>query len=132
MTDRQNTKETTAKDFSVFQYLKKRGFKGTESMFIRELTEAQSSFDQFVFDSSLLDSNAPVHSSGPPDSFLNVYTNETSRAIVDSYQSLRRYVEDSLDLYKGELQAVLFPFFVHLFLDLLARDFSNEGILPTR
>ena len=53
---------------------------------------------------------------------------ETPQSVVESYQALQNYIEDSLDLYKSELQAVLFPFYVHLFLDLMVRGFSQEAV----
>jgi transcription initiation factor TFIID subunit 5 len=38
---------------------------------------------------------------------------------TESFRLLKKYIEESLDQYKEELQQVLFPMFVHLFLQMV-------------
>lgn len=44
-----------------------------------------------------------------------------------AYKSLSEWTENSLDLYKPELRRVLYPVFVHLFLDLVGKNMSNQA-----
>ncbi|CAG8627994.1 8401_t:CDS:10 [Gigaspora rosea] len=43
------------------------------------------------------------------------------------YSSLRVYVEGSLDKYKGELQRVLWPIFVHAYLELVSKEHITQA-----
>eukprot|EP00698_Gefionella_okellyi_P011185 TRINITY_DN2939_c0_g1_i1.p1 TRINITY_DN2939_c0_g1~~TRINITY_DN2939_c0_g1_i1.p1 ORF type:complete len:632 (+),score=114.79 TRINITY_DN2939_c0_g1_i1:172-1896(+) len=45
----------------------------------------------------------------------------------DSYTHLRAWVDASLDLYKSELISVLFPIFLHCYLDLVTKNFGAEA-----
>ncbi|MCP8719800.1 MAG: hypothetical protein M5F18_10995 [Asgard group archaeon] len=44
-----------------------------------------------------------------------------------AYSMLRRWVDSSLDLYKPELARVLYPLFIHCFLELISKGFPNEA-----
>ncbi|KAI8092762.1 WD40-repeat-containing domain protein [Halteromyces radiatus] len=102
----------------VVSYLKKEGYTATESVFLKELN------------------GIPVEL--PNDSSNGRITNEseteTTRAALEksednddpvtydiSYKSLREWIENSLDWYKPELRSVLFPIFVHAYLDLIQK-----------
>lgn len=58
--------------------------------------------------------------------FYNQEENTRTR-YDESYTKFRDWVHSSLDLYKPELLAVLFPVFVHCYLDLLAKGYVEEG-----
>eukprot|EP00158_Paraphelidium_tribonemae_P008435 Partr_v1_DN28578_c0_g1_i3_m73780 putative WD domain, G-beta repeat len=105
-------------DQAVISYLRKRGFQNAESALAREM---ESSLDHFVFDSQLIDSPVPLLAQQPSSS------SDEAAGVVDSYQKLQRFIEDSLDLYKSELQAILYPLFVHVFLDLICRGYVAEA-----
>jgi transcription initiation factor TFIID subunit 5 len=52
----------------------------------------------------------------------------------DAYELLRRFIQQSLDIYKTEMARILWPTFAYLFMDLLAEGKTNaekidEGIL---
>ncbi|KAI7889043.1 WD40-repeat-containing domain protein [Mucor mucedo] len=49
-------------------------------------------------------------------------------ATMHSYQSLREWIFNALDLYKHELQSVLYPMFVHVFLDLMSKGLVDQGL----
>lgn len=44
-----------------------------------------------------------------------------------AYSMLRKWVDTSLDLYKPELSRLLYPIFIHCFLELIQKDFVNQG-----
>jgi transcription initiation factor TFIID subunit 5 len=45
----------------------------------------------------------------------------------DSYRDLRVWVEASLDIYKNELMAIMFPVFVHCYLELVIKGFPHDA-----
>ncbi|KAI9143777.1 WD40-repeat-containing domain protein [Paraphysoderma sedebokerense] len=45
----------------------------------------------------------------------------------ECYSRLRRWIEDSLDLYKSELRQVLYPIFIHAYLDLVNKGLKTEA-----
>ncbi|CAG8678076.1 6516_t:CDS:10 [Cetraspora pellucida] len=55
----------------------------------------------------------------PTGSIIRSYNPEEYKK---NYSSLRKYVEESLDKYKGELQRVLWPIFVHAYLELVSKE----------
>jgi transcription initiation factor TFIID subunit 5 len=48
-----------------------------------------------------------------------VFNGDLPEHYFDSFRLLKKYIEESLDLYKDELQSVLFPIFVELFLGMV-------------
>jgi transcription initiation factor TFIID subunit 5 len=46
----------------------------------------------------------------------------------DGYSRLRTWAYSSLDQYKHELLRVLYPVFIHCFMDLVAEGHMQEGI----
>ena len=44
-----------------------------------------------------------------------------------AYESLRAWIEDTLDVYKPELRRLLWPVFVHCYLSLMNQLYSTEG-----
>ncbi|CAI5755829.1 unnamed protein product [Candida verbasci] len=44
-----------------------------------------------------------------------------------AYTMLRRWVDSSLDLYKPELSRILYPLFIHCFLELISKGFTLES-----
>ncbi|CCG23381.1 Taf5 protein [Candida orthopsilosis Co 90-125] len=44
-----------------------------------------------------------------------------------AYSMLRKWVESSLDLYKPELSRVLYPLFIHCFLDLITKGYEVKA-----
>lgn len=54
---------------------------------------------------------------------------ETPDAYTHTYTILRDWVDSSLELYKAELHRILFPIFVHSYLNLLSQDHYEAGKL---
>jgi hypothetical protein len=53
------------------------------------------------------------------ESIFMLLAAEDAKAYTDQFLSLQQWVEQSLNMYKAELTAVLFPVFVHVFLALM-------------
>jgi transcription initiation factor TFIID subunit 5 len=47
---------------------------------------------------------------------------EDPNLYVSAYSAVKDWTENSLDLYKPELRRILYPIFVHIFLELIARN----------
>ena len=58
--------------------------------------------------------------------FYNQEENARTR-YDESYSKFRDWVHTSLDLYKPELLAMLFPVFVHCYIDLVSKGYFEEG-----
>ncbi|CAL4074885.1 unnamed protein product, partial [Meganyctiphanes norvegica] len=100
---------------AVLQFLKKNGLRGTE-----ELLRRESQFFEEVED--------PKPFGGPRESFnvLSTYKNEGDPAeYEDAYKSLQSFVDKSLDAYKHEASLVLYPVFVHMYLELVYNEHSE-------
>ena len=46
---------------------------------------------------------------------------------LDGYKNLKEWVHSSLDLYKSELERILYPVFVHCYLDLVERGYNEHA-----
>ena len=51
--------------------------------------------------------------------------NSTTVGLMQEYQQVRQWVYDSLDLYKPELLLVLYPLFIHFYLDMIVSGQVN-------
>jgi len=56
-----------------------------------------------------------------------VFNGNLPSHFTDSFRLLKKYIEESLDIYKEELQSVLFPIFVELFLNMVTNRFVAEA-----
>lgn len=60
---------------------------------------------------------------------LNVYKSQGDPLVYENaYITLSKFVETSLDIYKHELGCVLYPVFVHMYLDLVCNGHEAEAI----
>ncbi|KAI8569275.1 hypothetical protein RHMOL_Rhmol02G0266300 [Rhododendron molle] len=103
---------------AVIAYLKKKGFKQTELAFQEEQHSRNSS------------SNSSLQTD--PDIARNILSisSESENVPVqyhDGYSKLRSWTYSSLDLYKHELLRVLYPVFIHCFMDLVAKGHIQEA-----
>ena len=89
----------------VIDYLAKKGYTRTEAVL-----RAESS-NQEISESML--NLRPPPSASPPK-------------YIEVFDSLKNWVEDSLDVYKPELQRILWPIFVYSFLELVAKN--HDGL----
>ena len=95
------------KDRAILDYLKSRGFKQTEQTLRLEaqLTNSTVSPEYILFQK---DSQDPLE-------------------YEKSYAQLRKWTMDSIDFYKSELEPVLYPIFVHAFLDLVSKGLKENA-----
>nr|KJB07684.1 hypothetical protein B456_001G037500 [Gossypium raimondii] len=99
----------------VTAYLKKKGFKEAEQL-LEDLQKKES---------------APIDFHNDPDLAKLIHHFSQSEDDVaryqDGYSKLRSWTYSSLDLYKHELLRVLYPVFIHSFMDLVAKGHLQEA-----
>ncbi|XP_057531482.1 transcription initiation factor TFIID subunit 5 [Amaranthus tricolor] len=109
---------------AVIAYLKKKGFKQTELAFQEEHQLQQHPQQQSKNLSSNSQTDADVAK------LILSFTIESERLPAqyhDGYSKLRSWAYNSLDSYKHELLRVLYPVFIHCFMDLIARGHLQEA-----
>ncbi|KVH91667.1 hypothetical protein Ccrd_006296, partial [Cynara cardunculus var. scolymus] len=110
-------------DKAVFMYLKKKGFTQTEQIFQQEQQSKNKNSSSSI--------NATDVSLSDPDLAKQILTFSQSESIPalyhDGYSKLRSWTYSSLDLYKHELLRVLYPVFIHCFMDLIAKGHLQEA-----
>ncbi|XP_069950406.1 transcription initiation factor TFIID subunit 5 [Cherax quadricarinatus] len=95
---------------AVLQFLKKNHFKRSE-----ELVRQEANF----FD-NVEDSKQGIGGDAEVSSVLSAYKSEGDPAeYEDAYKSLQAFIDKSLDAYKHEVSLVLYPVFVHMYLELV-------------
>ncbi|KAG0325364.1 Transcription initiation factor TFIID subunit 5 [Dissophora globulifera] len=107
-------------DRIVLNYLNQKGYKQAEVALKREaklmtLEELEASLNAAGQDATASAKKHDKDELTGPDAY------------DQAYSSLRRWVENSLDLYKPELIAILFPLFVHSYLNLVSRGFKDQA-----
>ncbi|KAJ3411859.1 Transcription initiation factor TFIID subunit 5 [Chytridiales sp. JEL 0842] len=108
-------------DKVVAAYLRSRGFKNAEAAFI---SDAQlKSADQLAEEAKSIHLEASI-----PEYilFYNEIEANNPAAYEQSYGRLSKWIEDSMDKYQLELRSVLFPLFVHAYLDLVSRNLADH------
>ncbi|RKP27510.1 WD40-repeat-containing domain protein [Syncephalis pseudoplumigaleata] len=108
-------------DRVVLAYLKRKGYRTAEDAFKREARlqtlgelscELQPGADASITDYVLYYSQA--EQSDP-------------RVYQRSFASLLRWLDTSLDMYRPELRATLFPIFAHVYLEMLSKNLTEEA-----
>lgn len=99
---------------AVIAYLKKKGFKQTELAFQEEQQHQH-----------------PKNNTTDTDIANQIISFSESESVPaqyhDGYSKLRSWTYSSLDLYKHELLRILYPVFVHCFMDLVAKGHIQEA-----
>ncbi|XP_052210285.1 transcription initiation factor TFIID subunit 5 [Diospyros lotus] len=107
---------------AVIAYLKKKGFKQTELAFQEEQQQHSKNSSS---------NNSSANSQTDPDVVKPLLFFTESENIPaqyhDGYSKLRSWAYSSLDLYKHELLRVLYPVFIHCFMDLVAKGHIQEA-----
>lgn len=109
-------------DVVVLNYLKKRGYKQAELHFKQESNLQTVPIEQ-------LTSNATLDHDVSVANYIMFYnsTESSPQRYIESYVKLREWIHSSLDLYKQEMLVILYPVFVHCYLDLVAKGYSEEA-----
>jgi transcription initiation factor TFIID subunit 5 len=56
-----------------------------------------------------------------------VLNGDQAEHFIESFKLLKKFIDESLDLYKEELQSILFPIFTELFLGMVKGRFLKEA-----
>ncbi|KAK9100240.1 hypothetical protein Scep_023670 [Stephania cephalantha] len=117
---------------AVIAYLKKKGFKQTEIAFHEEhLQQKQQQQQQQQQEQQSKPSTST--STTDPDLAKQILSFSSSFSETENgplrylvgYSKLRSWTYSSLDLYKHELLRVLYPVFIHCFMDLVAKGHTQ-------
>eukprot|EP00258_Populus_trichocarpa_P029426 XP_024445445.1 transcription initiation factor TFIID subunit 5 isoform X1 [Populus trichocarpa] len=106
----------------VETYLKKKGFKQAELAFHEEIQQQhqqQNNSNNAISIHSDPDLSSLLHSLSQPE--------DSPARYQDEYSKLRSWAYSSLDLYKHELLRVLYPVFVHCYMDIVAKGHIQEA-----
>lgn len=108
----------------VSDYLKKKGFKQAEHAFQEELQHSRTGHNSSsspLSSISQLDPDIAKH-------ILSFVESENGPVrYQDGYSKLRTWTYSSLDKYRNELLRVLYPIFIHCFMDLVANGHLQEA-----
>lgn len=106
----------------VLEYLNKKGYHKTETMLRVESAQTAS---------SQVPTPNPQHSGYPKPttggSQITTMTEDDPESYARAYAMLRSWVQNSLDTYRPELERILFPAFIHCYLDLIAKDYVTAA-----
>lgn len=122
--------DTTMVDRIVLEYLRKRGFRAAENALSREVGPGANKPSN-VNPSSLALIDADVDDD--LRSVLMLLQNPSDLVEADvlryeeSFRELLDWVDGSLDVYKPQLHAVLYPLLVHSFIEIIRRDHPREA-----
>lgn len=120
---------------SVLAFIKKLGYRQTEQIFRDEARNAGIETIAFELraeqDSSLQPSILLEKMSDNIHKISEIEVGESSKNGDSTYEimfaQLKKWTYNSLDIYRDELSQILYPMFVHCFLDLVAKNFSSSG-----
>ncbi|KAJ3193010.1 Transcription initiation factor TFIID subunit 5 [Irineochytrium annulatum] len=109
-------------DEAIASYLRSKGFKQSEQAF---RSEAGLPLDSLSDEAKKPESDE----ASVPDFILHYNEVELKNpaAYEQSYGRLRIWIEDSLDKYKLEMRKILFPIFVHSYLDLVGKEMHDQA-----
>ncbi|KAF9286139.1 Transcription initiation factor TFIID subunit 5 [Mortierella alpina] len=105
-------------DRIVLNYLNQKGYKQSELALKREAN---------LLTLEELEAMTPAERDGLLGTTHDKADMGDPEAYDQGYSSLRRWVENSLDLYKPELMATLFPLFLHSYLNLVSRGLKDQA-----
>ncbi|KAG8238975.1 hypothetical protein J437_LFUL013957 [Ladona fulva] len=114
------SKDVTDKNtlIAVLQFLRKYKLKTTEEILKKEanLTDVPEPNDDNQSDSEVSSVLSAYKSEGDPEIYEGAYTD------------LKKFVEGALDMYKHELGLILYPVFVHMYLELVYNGHEERAI----
>ena len=147
MTPRPSRKETASSELnsstdqineelhsSVLSFLKKLGYRQTEQSFKDEARNAgiepiafeiRAEQDSSLQPAVLMEELEKNGQKKNPECLANEKSSDTVYEIM--FAKLKKWIYDSLDIYRDELNQILYPMFVHCFLDVIAKNLSSNG-----
>lgn len=120
---------------SILSFIKKLGYRQTEQIFRDEARNAGIETVAFELraeqDSSLQPSILLEKLNETNQKLLEQELDETDKTADSAYElmfsKLKKWSYNSLDIYRDELGQILYPMFIHCFLDLIAKNLSANG-----
>ncbi|KAF2075902.1 hypothetical protein CYY_002793 [Polysphondylium violaceum] len=120
-------------DFVILGYLEQRGYLKSQQILKQELMNVSNStttsanpLSSPLSPSSTSNNNNTSENVDNLQHFLLAELNKT-RNYLDSYKKLRNWIHSSLDIYKNELLSILYPIFVHSYIDLISKGFPEQA-----
>eukprot|EP00056_Hartaetosiga_gracilis_P022120 m.28325 g.28325 ORF g.28325 m.28325 type:complete len:673 (-) comp9461_c0_seq2:54-2072(-) len=114
-------------DRKVFAYLKKNNFKDAAKA-MEKHTNAILDVNLGGHDNSDGVDGVDMELAADIANQTAAFTSDVSpQAMEEAYSSLTKWVENSLDQYKNELYMIVYPIFIHTYLDLLYRGKEEEA-----
>lgn len=120
---------------SILAFIKKLGYRQTEQIFRDEARNAGIETVAFELraeqDSSLQPSILLEKINGNDFKLTSIDSSDAGKNSDCVYEvmfaNLKKWAYNSLDIYRDELCQILYPMFVHCFLDLIAKNYSGNG-----
>ncbi|XP_053607989.1 transcription initiation factor TFIID subunit 5 isoform X3 [Plodia interpunctella] len=102
---------------AVLQLLRKYNLKGTEEILRKEASLGDVELESLDLPEVELASILTAH-----------HTESDPYSYEFAYDSLKKFVENSLDIYKYELSMLLYPVFVHMYMLLILYDHNEHAV----
>ncbi|XP_060800929.1 transcription initiation factor TFIID subunit 5 [Amyelois transitella] len=102
---------------AVLQLLRKYNLKGTEDILRKEASLGDVELESLDLPEVELASILTAH-----------HTESDPYSYEFAYDSLKKFIENSLDMYKYELSMLLYPVFVHMYMLLILYDHNEHAI----
>lgn len=135
-TNSRQEKNSSADNAIVLSYLRKMGYRQTERFFREEANSNIAPIESLAFelkneeDSSisnyLLFHQNQINQIGLANSNNGMEPSLLMSQYKMAYQSLKQWIDGSLDSFKEELGSILFPIFIHINLDLILKGFVEK------
>ncbi|XP_054168108.1 transcription initiation factor TFIID subunit 5-like [Oppia nitens] len=110
---------------AIMQFLKKNNLQQTEQQLRKETQLMSLLSDEEV---KQLDNNNSQNEANLSNVLMTYKTTENPDIYEDNYNTLRKFVESSLDSYRPELLRLLYPVFVHMYLELVYNEHEDQAI----
>jgi transcription initiation factor TFIID subunit 5 len=104
---------------AVVQFLKKNNLKDTEALLKKEANITDEDIEQDANSSQLSNNVTTVLAAYKSDEDPSLYEHH--------YVLLTHFVEKSLDVHRCELARILYPVFVHMYLELVFNDYETQA-----
>ncbi|KAK3083461.1 hypothetical protein FSP39_023256 [Pinctada imbricata] len=105
---------------AVLQFLKKNNLKGTEDLLKREAG---------IKDDDVIPQTAPPSETDVSHALAAYKSADDPSLYMDHYTDLKNFIESCLDVHKVELSMVLYPVFVHMYLELVYNEHERHAII---
>ncbi|KAL2613132.1 hypothetical protein R1flu_024824 [Riccia fluitans] len=109
-------------DKAVLAYLKKKGYRAAELAFQDEQSKVRT-----VSGNQSTTSSSPIDPTIANQIYFYSRSDNSPGRYKEGFSKLRSWVHSSLDQYKNELLRILYPVFVHSYLELVAKGHSQEA-----